>query len=88
MGLVTRWTLAALMLSMLSAAVVAASAVPAQSAPAQSAPAQSAPAQSAQSTQPSAPDIGVLTGIRTGVHPGFDRVVLDFSGPRPQVSSR
>jgi hypothetical protein len=75
MGLVTRWTLAALMLS---AAVVAASAVPAQS----------APAQSAQSTQPSAPDIGVLTGIRTGVHPGFDRIVLDFFGPRPQVSSR
>jgi hypothetical protein len=30
----------------------------------------------------------VLTGIRTGVHPTFDRIVLDFSGPRPQVSSR
>ncbi|MGH3823696.1 MAG: AMIN-like domain-containing (lipo)protein [Pseudonocardiaceae bacterium] len=35
----------------------------------------------------SAPDIPVLTGIRTGVHPTFDRIVLDFSGPRPQVHS-
>ncbi|MGH3989561.1 MAG: AMIN-like domain-containing (lipo)protein [Pseudonocardiaceae bacterium] len=35
-----------------------------------------------------APAIPVLTGIRTGVHPTFDRIVLDFSGPRPQVSSR
>jgi hypothetical protein len=34
------------------------------------------------------PDIPVLTGIRTGVHPTFDRIVLDFSGPRPRVSSR
>lgn len=42
------------------------------------------PAQSA--VQP-APDIPVLTGIRTGVHPSFDRIVLDFSGPRPQVYS-
>ena len=44
-------------------------------------PAQAAPAQPA-------PDIGVLTGVRTGVHPRFDRIVLDFSGPPPQVSSR
>jgi hypothetical protein len=29
----------------------------------------------------------MLTGIRTGAHPGFDRIVLDFSGPRPQVLS-
>ncbi|MGH3836460.1 MAG: AMIN-like domain-containing (lipo)protein, partial [Pseudonocardiaceae bacterium] len=43
------------------------------------------PAQSA--VQP-APDTPVLTGIRTGVHPNFDRIVLDFSAPRPQVSSR
>lgn len=57
---------------LLSAAVVTAGAVPAQSAPA----------------QPPAPDISVLTGIRTGVHPNFDRIVLDFSGPRPHVSSR
>ncbi|MDQ4092039.1 MAG: hypothetical protein M3143_01055 [Actinomycetota bacterium] len=42
----------------------------------------------AQSAQPPAPDIAVLTGIRTATHPTFDRVVLDFSGPRPQVSSR
>jgi hypothetical protein len=57
---------------LLSAAVVTAGALPAQSALA----------------QPPAPDIPVLTGIRTGVHPSFDRIVLDFSGPRPQVSSR
>jgi len=42
------------------------------------------PAQSA--TQP-APVTPVLTNIRTGVHPSFDRIVLDFSGPRPQVYS-
>jgi hypothetical protein len=34
------------------------------------------------------PDIPVLTGIRTGVHPTFDRIVLDLSGSRPQDSSR
>jgi hypothetical protein len=33
-------------------------------------------------------DIPVLTGIRTGVHPLFDRIVLDLSGARPQASSR
>jgi hypothetical protein len=38
--------------------------------------------------QSAVPDIPVLTGIRTGVHPTFDRIVLDLSGPRPQVSSR
>jgi hypothetical protein len=38
--------------------------------------------------QSAVPDIPVLTGIRTGVHPTFDRIVLDFSGPRPQVSSQ
>ena len=38
--------------------------------------------------QSSVPDTPVLTGIRTGVHPTFDRIVLDFSGPGPQVSSR
>lgn len=27
------------------------------------------------------PPIPVMTGIRTGQHPGFDRVVLDWSGP-------
>lgn len=42
----------------------------------------------AQSAVASAPDIPVLTGIRTGLHPTFDRIVLDFSGPQPQVSSR
>jgi hypothetical protein len=42
----------------------------------------------AQSAQPPAPDIPTLTGIRTAAHPTFDRIVLDFSGPRPQVSSR
>lgn len=34
------------------------------------------------------PDIPVLTGIRAGVHPTFDRIMLDFSGPRPQVRRR
>jgi len=34
-----------------------------------------------------APTIPVLTGIRTGQHPGFDRVVLDFSGPAPTVQN-
>jgi hypothetical protein len=38
--------------------------------------------------QSAVPDIPVLTGIRTGAHPAFDRIVLDVSGPRPQVSSR
>jgi len=42
----------------------------------------------AQSAVPPAPDIPVLTGIRTGLHPTFDRIVLDVSGPRPQVGSR
>ena len=44
--------------------------------------ASSVPAQSAE------PDISVLTGIRTATHPTFDRIVLDYAGPRPQVSSR
>lgn len=39
------------------------------------------PAQSATQTP-------TLTGIRTGVHPTFDRIVLDLSGHRPGVSSR
>jgi hypothetical protein len=38
--------------------------------------------------QAAAPDIAVLTSIRTATHPTFDRIVLDLSGPRPQVSSR
>ena len=35
-----------------------------------------------------APTIPVLCDIRTGQHPGFDRVVLDFTGPAPTVSSQ
>lgn len=31
------------------------------------------------------PPVPVLTGIRTGQHPGFDRVVLDWAGPAPAV---
>jgi hypothetical protein len=38
--------------------------------------------------QSAVPDIAVLTGIRTGANPTFDRIVLDLSGPRPQVSSQ
>ena len=34
----------------------------------------------------SATSTPVMTGIRTGLHPGYDRVVLDMSGPRPAVS--
>jgi hypothetical protein len=41
----------------------------------------------AAAAQP-APTIPVLTGIRTGQHPGFDRVVLDLSGPAPTVTNR
>lgn len=42
----------------------------------------------AQATAP-APSIPMLTGIRTGVHPTFDRIVLDLTpGARPQVTSR
>jgi hypothetical protein len=29
----------------------------------------------------------VLTGIRTGVHPSFDRIALDLSGAAPQLYS-
>lgn len=35
-----------------------------------------------------APTIPVLTNIRTGQHPGFDRVVLDLSGPAPAVTNK
>lgn len=35
-----------------------------------------------------APTIPELTAIRTGQHAGFDRVVLDLSGPRPTVTNR
>jgi hypothetical protein len=35
-----------------------------------------------------APTIPVLTSIRTGQHPGFDRIVLDLSGPPPTVTNR
>ena len=47
-----------------------------------------APTQSTAPAPPAAPDTPVLDGIRTGTHPSFDRIVLDFSGPRPQVSSQ
>lgn len=30
----------------------------------------------------------MLIGIRTGAHPTYDRIVLDFAGPAPRVSSR
>jgi len=42
------------------------------------------PAQSAETAEP---QTQTLTGIRTGVHPTFDRIVLDFRpGFRPEVS--
>jgi hypothetical protein len=34
------------------------------------------------------PDVPVLTSIRTGTHPTFDRIVLGLSGPPPQTSFR
>jgi hypothetical protein len=34
------------------------------------------------------PTIPVLTAIRTGQHPGFDRIVLDLSGPAPAVTNK
>lgn len=42
----------------------------------------------AVSAQSAVPDTPVLTDIRTGAHPTFDRIVLDFSGPPPQVNHR
>lgn len=36
----------------------------------------------------SQPSVPVLTNIRTGLHPGYDRIVLDMSGPAPGVSYR
>jgi len=29
----------------------------------------------------------LLTGIRTGLHPDFDRIVLDMSGPQPTATT-
>ncbi|KDN21655.1 AMIN-like domain-containing (lipo)protein [Amycolatopsis rifamycinica] len=44
------------------------------------------PAQAADPVPPATP---TMTGIRTGLNTGFDRVVLDFSGgPAPSVSYR
>jgi hypothetical protein len=40
------------------------------------------PAQAAPAPGP------MLIGIRTGVHPTFDRIVLDYTGGRPGVSHR
>jgi hypothetical protein len=34
-----------------------------------------------------APTVPVLTNIRTGLHPGFDRIVLDMTGPAPSVNT-
>lgn len=42
------------------------------------------PAQSAASDRSAVPP-GALAGIRTGAHPGFDRIVLDFPGGAPNV---
>ncbi len=33
------------------------------------------------------PPVPTLTNIRTGLHPGYDRVVLDWSGPAPSVQA-
>lgn len=55
-----------------SAAAFTTGAVPAQSAVA---------AGSAASAVPP----GALAGIRTGAHPGFDRIVLDFPGGAPDI---
>lgn len=34
-----------------------------------------------------APSTALLTGIRTGVNPGFDRIVLDMTGPAPGIQT-
>ncbi|HEY2766508.1 MAG TPA: hypothetical protein VGJ13_21230 [Pseudonocardiaceae bacterium] len=73
MGMITRRSLAVLATFLLSAAVIAGGIIPAQASPAQ---ASAAPAPGP-----------MLTGIRTGVHPTFDRIVLDFTGGRPGVQN-
>jgi hypothetical protein len=35
-----------------------------------------------------APTVATLTAIRTGVHPGFDRIVFDMTGPAPTIPNR
>ncbi|MEU4744771.1 hypothetical protein AB0G02_30505 [Actinosynnema sp. NPDC023658] len=46
------------------------------------------PAASAASAASAQSQIPVLTGIRTGRHADFDRVVLDLAGPRPEFFVR
>jgi hypothetical protein len=36
---------------------------------------------------PASVSIPLLTAIRTGVHPGFDRIVLDMSGPQSMTTT-
>ena len=57
--------------TVLGALVLSAAAVTAVAVPAQSAVSSRAP--------------GELTGIRTGAHPSYDRIVLDYPGGAPQV---
>ncbi|MGH3620726.1 MAG: AMIN-like domain-containing (lipo)protein [Sciscionella sp.] len=40
------------------------------------------------SSAPKAAGAALLTNIRVGAHPTFDRVVLDLSGPRPTTTHR
>jgi hypothetical protein len=40
------------------------------------------------SSATNAPGVALLTNIRVGAHPTFDRVVLDLSGPRPATTHR
>lgn len=69
MGVLSRRAATVLTTFLLGAAMIAAGVVPAQAA---AAPAAGAPGPT-------------LTGIRTGVHPTFDRIVLDFTGGRPGI---
>ncbi|MGH3793855.1 MAG: AMIN-like domain-containing (lipo)protein [Pseudonocardiaceae bacterium] len=74
MGMITRRVSVTLAAFLLSAVVGTIAAIPAQSA---------VQAQSAVPAGSGTP--GALTGIRTGAHPTFDRIVLDFPGGTPQV---
>lgn len=35
---------------------------------------------------PAQPGVATMTAIRTGLHPDFDRIVLDMTGPAPTTS--
>lgn len=46
------------------------------------------PQDTAQCSTPTAISMAELTNIRSGRHDGFDRIVLEFSGPEPMCTAR